>query len=126
MLLSRVCCTNGREEVGGPRTPLSADRIRLRATQLPHPIEQLASQRGFPLLGVISLRLQPVTECPFKSGKDILGVSLSVVTRRPLPSKPPLALDRQHLLIALGRCSFCHGAQHRILAGRNDYLVLQL
>jgi hypothetical protein len=102
----RVCCINGREEAGGSRTPLSADRIRLRAPQSPHPIEQRARQRGFPLLGCISLCPQPVTECPFQSGKDMLGVRLRVVTRRPLPRTSTLALDRQHLLIALGRCGF--------------------
>src|SRR5262245_51569816 len=40
-----------------PCTPLAADGRGLRTTQLPQPIEQRASARGFPLLGESRERL---------------------------------------------------------------------
>lgn len=53
--------------------------------------------------------------------KDYFRVTLRVITRHPLPAKPTLALDRQQMLIALGRCGCRRGAQHRIFAGRDNH-----
>src|SRR5262245_31132084 len=84
-----------------PCTPLSAHRVGLRTTQVSHPIEQRASQRGFPFLGRISLRPQSAAEALLESEKGVLRVTLSVVTRRSFPCKPTLPLDGQKMLIAL-------------------------
>jgi hypothetical protein len=83
--------------------PLLDHRIGLRPPQIQHPIEQLARQGGFPLLGRISFRPQPVAECPFVTGKGVLGMGLRVITRCPFLGKPTFTLNLQQMLISLGR-----------------------
>ena len=51
----------------------------------------------------------------------MLGVGLSVIPRRPFPGTPPRTLDRQQMLIALGRGGRRRGIQYRILTGRDDH-----
>src|SRR5919199_3970456 len=115
-----LCCINRRKQAVVPCILLSAHRIGLRTTQFPHPIEQLACQRDFPLLGRIPLCPQLITEGPFETGKDILGVGLSIIARCPFPAKPPLTLDRQHMLIALGRGGCSRGGLAPIFLGGGD------
>jgi hypothetical protein len=118
---TRLCCTNRAEEAVVPCTPLLADRIGLRTTQFPHPIEQLTSQRSFPLLGRIPLRPHVASERSFIAGKGILGMTLSVVPGRSFSCESTLVLDRPKMLIALGRDGGDRGAQHCIFAGRDDH-----
>jgi hypothetical protein len=118
---TRLCCTNRAEEAVVPCTPLLADRIGLRTTQFPHPIEQLTSQRSFPLLGRIPLRPHVASERSFIAGKGILGMTLSVVPGRSFSCESTLGLDRPKMLIALGRDGGDRGAQHCIFAGRDDH-----
>jgi hypothetical protein len=50
-----LCCINRPEAALPPCIPLSADRRGLRPTQFPHPIEQSARDRRFPLLRLVPL-----------------------------------------------------------------------
>jgi hypothetical protein len=50
-----LCCINRPEAALSPCIPLSADRRGLRPTQFPHPIEQSARDRRFPLLHLVPL-----------------------------------------------------------------------
>jgi hypothetical protein len=87
-----------------PGFPLLADRVGLWPTWFEHPIEQLAGQRGFPLLGLIALRPKAIAERPFKAGKDIFGVGLIIVSRRPFPLQALGPLDLQQVLVTLRWC----------------------
>jgi len=89
----RVCCINQIAIEMPPCTPLLGHRIGLRATQLPHPIEQLAGKGSFAFLRLIAFRSQATAERPFKSGIRVLSSALIVVTRRPFPGKSTISLN---------------------------------
>ena len=89
-------------------------------TQLLHPMEQRASERGFPLLGRLPLRPYPASERAFASRKGVLRLTLRVVPRRPFPWKSTGPLHLHKVLVALRRGGRHRGAQHRIFAGRDN------
>lgn len=103
---------------GLPWPPLSADRRGLRTPQCPHPLAQLACEGGCPLLRHGPLCPPPGAAWPLHSGKDLLGVGLSVIARRPFPGTPPRTRDRHQMLIALGWSRRHLAAHHRLLPGR--------
>ncbi len=68
------------------------------------------------------LRSQVASEGPFVVGEGILGMTLSVVTRGPFPSKQTVVLNRCLMMVALRWRRRRRGTQQRILTRWNDHL----
>ena len=76
----RVCCMNRVDPALPLRPPLLPDRIGLRATEFPHPIEQLTGKRRLSFLRRVSLRPHVTAKGPFVAREGVLRMGLRVVT----------------------------------------------